>query len=444
MSKKIKKNKFIRKKFYSSKTKYNMNKSKFGNATEDKKHAPTKRILLNNLKIEQNPEMKEQSKQNKKNDEFSLKSKIPQKSNKAVNSGETKIKKKIEDKILSSEEKKIESKSKFYGNTKQSVEKHKNNIEHNKSIKDSKYKDNIKEDSAKSKISENANKKIESTSNICSNKNKNSKSNPSNNAKAIKKMNIKYNDKRINYNENKNIQSNYSESFSDSSDENEFFDDCDSNIGLQEKMIIEEKIRDDAELSKRIKHKTLKEISITKIRTLLQKEEYNELKEYSFPYMRLSEFCYKIMQIKLNKFRKLYFYCPLCEKNYRNYSIPYHIFQSHFVEKDNYLSPREIAKGCASLMENEYIKIKNSLTLFSQLSILYKSTEFRGMGEWAIKADDMITDIIDMDIENTYFNASLDDVNKELSLIFPINKDKKCKKKEKFEKYKKKDKKKCE
>ena len=66
------------------------------------------------------------------------------------------------------------------------------------------------------------------------------------------------------------------------------------------------------------------------------------------------------------------------------------------------------------------------------------------MGEWAIKADDMITDIIDMDIGNTYFNTSLDDVNKELSLIFPINKDKKCKKKEKFEKYKKKDKKKCE
>ena len=235
----------------------------------------------------------------------------------------------------------------------------------------------------------------------------------------------KENPKRTHVEENEKNQNKSSEISSYNSSDESYTDEKDSEIGLQEKMILKEKQIDEEELTRSIKHKNLKEISLKKIRMLFERKEYSILKEYSFPYMKLGQFCYRIYQIKLRTFRKLYFFCPICGKNYKNYSIPFHIFQFHFNEREKYLSSREIAKGCANLLEKEFKKIKNSLTLFSQLSILYKAQEFGMVAEWAWNTENMINEIMELNIGETYFKKSVENVIEELSLILPINKNKK-------------------
>jgi len=180
-------------------------------------------------------------------------------------------------------------------------------------------------------------------------------------------------------------------------------------------------------IAESIKHISKKRVSIEKIQKLFDNGDYAQLREYSFPYMKFSEFCYKIYSIDVKKFRAIYFYCPICEEKLKHFSIAYHIFQFHFNEKEKYINANEIAKGCANLMTKEYTKIKNSLQLFSELAILYNSTETRGANEWGYKAKEMINNIITMDIENEYFNRNLNEANEQLNAKLPLNKDKKKK-----------------
>jgi len=240
-----------------------------------------------------------------------------------------------------------------------------------------------------------------------------------------KNIKIKENSKRTHLEENEKNQNKCSEISSYISRDEIYTDEIDSESGLQEKKILKEKQIDEEELTRSIKHKNLKEISLKKIRMLFEKEEYSRLKEYSFPYMRLGQFCYRIYKIKLRNFRKLYFYCPVCGKKYKNYSIPFHIFQFHFTEREQYLTSREVAKACANLLEKEFKKIKHSIILFSQLSILYKAQKFRMVAEWAWKAENMINEIMELNIGKTYFKKNVENTIEELSLILPINKNKK-------------------
>ena len=163
-----------------------------------------------------------------------------------------------------------------------------------------------------------------------------------------KNIKIKENSKKTHLEENKKNKNESSGISLDNSSDESYTSERDSESGLQEQMILKEKQIEEEELAKSIRHKQLKEISLEKIRVLFEKEEYSLLKEYSFPYMRFGQFCYRIYKIKLRNFRKLYFYCPICGKIYKNYSIPFHIFQFHFKEREQYLTTREIAKGCAN------------------------------------------------------------------------------------------------
>ena len=102
---------------------------------------------------------------------------------------------------------------------------------------------------------------------------------------------------------------------------------------------------------------------------------------YSFPYIKQNDFNHEIYFISPEEFHSLLFYCPICTKNFRHYSMYYHIFQFHFSYVNEFLIPKEIAHGCAKLMEKEYRKIKFSLKLFGVLEILFSECEFFGLSE---------------------------------------------------------------
>ena len=164
--------------------------------------------------------------------------------------------------------------------------------------------------------------------------------------------------------------------------------------------------------------------SLEEIKNIFKEKQYKKIKEYVFPYINIGKFNSLIYPKDIKIFRSLFFYCPICKKIFRNYSISYHIFQNHFSEIENYLSQNEIAYGCAMLLEKEYRKIKNSLENFAELSILFKSTKIKGFGFWTFRAEKIIEEIKRVKIEQIYFKMELSDVKKNLEKKLPLNKNK--------------------
>lgn len=173
--------------------------------------------------------------------------------------------------------------------------------------------------------------------------------------------------------------------------------------------------------------KKSEEISLEKIKRLLQNKDYENLKEYQFPFMNLGAFNTYIYQITIDVFRRLFFYCPICGANFRQYSLPYHIFQNHFNNIDEYLSEREIAMSCAILMKKEHKKIDLSLNIFSQLATLFESCKYKGNSEIIHDAEESINVLKELKIEERYFNATLEEAKNTLNNILPINKNKNIK-----------------
>ena len=62
------------------------------------------------------------------------------------------------------------------------------------------------------------------------------------------------------------------------------------------------------------------------------------------------------------------------------------------------------------MLEKEYRKIKNSLTNFGDLAVLFNLCEIKGINEWSSNAEDEIEEIKKMKIEEIFFKSSLDDV----------------------------------
>ena len=108
----------------------------------------------------------------------------------------------------------------------------------------------------------------------------------------------------------------------------------------------------------------MEKMLLEKIRTLFKNKNYQLLNTYSFPYMTQSDFNFNIFQLDLKHFRKLFFYCPLYNGIFRQYSLYYHIFQNHFKNVNEYLNGKEIANCCAKMMAIEFKKIDNSLIIF--------------------------------------------------------------------------------
>ena len=165
-------------------------------------------------------------------------------------------------------------------------------------------------------------------------------------------------------------------------------------------------------------------IDIEKIKKLLKNKDYESLKEYQFPFMNLGAFNIYIFQITIDVFRRLFFYCPICLENFRQYSLPYHIFQNHFTSIDEYLSEREIAMSCAILMKKEYKKIDLALNTFSQLATLFESCKYKGNSETIHDAEQSIKDLKEMKIDEKFFNTTLNEAKNALNKMFPINKNK--------------------
>lgn len=183
-----------------------------------------------------------------------------------------------------------------------------------------------------------------------------------------------------------------------------------------------------------------KDIIITKIdsgkilpldeaKDLINKKDYQSLLKIKFPYLRQCEFNSEIFQTDLKTFRKLIFSCPICSNGYRNYSIPYHIFQNHFEQINKFLTEKEIAKCCSKLLQLEKEKIEISLNNFSNLALLYDNCKFRGNSLWRQMTNDSILKIKRLNVEKIYFKKSQKEVMDNLSRNLPINKNKNDKRK---------------
>ena len=146
-------------------------------------------------------------------------------------------------------------------------------------------------------------------------------------------------------------------------------------------------------------------------------------------YMPMSKFNEIIFPIDLDQIRTLFFYCPECGDSFRHFSIPNHIFQSHFASIYEYLSEKQIANACAIFLEKEYKKIDKSLKLFSEFAILFDSCKFRGDAQWRLNASESIEIIKKLDINQTYFSISLEQAKEELNSKMPLNKNKVTKRK---------------
>ncbi len=171
---------------------------------------------------------------------------------------------------------------------------------------------------------------------------------------------------------------------------------------------------------KGINQTIVKEISLDDMKKLLKNKEYEALQNYSFPYISQSEFNQKIYPTNKDEFNSLFFYCPVCNINLRHFSMPYHIFQFHFKFIKGYLSQRDIALGCAKLMELEFIKVKSSLEFFSELAVLFTKCEFTGASYWRRNAKSQINELKNLNIKE-YFNKTEEQVIKELQKKLPVN-----------------------
>ena len=145
--------------------------------------------------------------------------------------------------------------------------------------------------------------------------------------------------------------------------------------------------------------------------------------------MRQSKFTHLICNIELKRFRKLLFMCPICSNTFRNFSMPYHIFQYHFDDIENHLTKKEIAKCCSMLMEKEYKKFEIAFKNFIDLSILFRDCDIRGVSIWREKAENSIEALINLKIKNFYKNLTVEDAKNNLSMTLPLNKNKNAKRK---------------
>ena len=165
-------------------------------------------------------------------------------------------------------------------------------------------------------------------------------------------------------------------------------------------------------------------ITLEKIRAYIQEKNYDELQKYIFPYMKLSQFNDAIFRVTIKEFRLFFFYCPLCQKKFRQYSIPFHIFQCHFKECENYLNQKEIANCLAILMNKEYKKIDQALKIYSDLAVVFNKSEYKGNNEEIFNADYSLRVLKKLNIEKEYLNISIEQAKINLSKILPINKNK--------------------
>lgn len=233
---------------------------------------------------------------------------------------------------------------------------------------------------------------------------------------------IKKNNNKIFRNQNNSV--NCSNSIDSEFEENESSGDSSEEIGdsnyLDDKSIEEKK----PIIIKYINNEKNNNISLDKIKKLFRNREYDLLVNYKFPFINQSEFNSKIYPIGLKEIRSLFFYCPLCDGSFRHYSIPSHIFQSHFLHADEYLTQKQIAKSCASILEKEYEKICNSLKIFSEVATIFESCNFVGMSLWRNNARNSINKIKYLNIEEKFFRIALENAKMELSKKMPINKNK--------------------
>lgn len=170
-------------------------------------------------------------------------------------------------------------------------------------------------------------------------------------------------------------------------------------------------------------------ISLDEAKELLFKKDYESLIKVKFPYLSQCDFNSEIFKTDLRIFRKLLFFCPICSKGFRNYSMPYHIFQNHFDQIEAYLTEKEIARCCAKIMKMEKEKIESSLDIFSDLALLYNRCKLGRSSQWRDIAEESIKEIKTLNIEKNYFNKSQKEIMNNLTRILPINKNKNEKRK---------------
>lgn len=171
--------------------------------------------------------------------------------------------------------------------------------------------------------------------------------------------------------------------------------------------------------------------SLDEVKKLFNIMDFKSLSRYRFPYMSEAEFNNKIYFLKQNHFRKLIFYCPICEKNLKHYSMDFHIFEYHFEHIDDFLNIRQIAHGCSKLLENEYKKIKKSLLLFSELAELFMQCSFIGYSNWRSNTNSYIRELKYLNISKLYFSNSNKEIKEILKMKLPVNKSRA--KKDKYE-----------
>ena len=211
---------------------------------------------------------------------------------------------------------------------------------------------------------------------------------------------------------------------------NDFSNDSDDYIGSEDEIIsLEKKISENKNkindiIIKKTNSKDKEEVPLEEVKLKFDKKEYEELQKYEFPYMRQSKFNNEIYQVSIKEFRMLYFYCPVCSQKYRQYSIPYHIFQYHFPLVEKYLNQKEIANCAAKLMQNEYKKIDKSLKFYGELAVLFSGCNYRGNNETIFEADNSLNILKNLDFESKYLNISVEQAKEYLTKILPINKNK--------------------
>ena len=207
-----------------------------------------------------------------------------------------------------------------------------------------------------------------------------------------------------------------------SSDSSEDYMESSDEIISLEKLQMKNNKKPEEIIIKKTDSKTNVNVSLEEIRTYFKDKNYDHLKKYEFPYMKLSRFNDDISRITIKEFRELYFYCPICNQRYRQYSIPFHIFQFHFDEIHKYLNPKEIANCCAMLMNKQYKKIDKAIKIYSYLAILFDGCDYKGNNEEIFNANNSLDIIKNLYISKSYFNLSIEEAKNNLRKILPINK----------------------
>ena len=142
----------------------------------------------------------------------------------------------------------------------------------------------------------------------------------------------------------------------------------------------------------------------------------------------MNDFNHYIRVIDLKLFRKLLFSCPICKSPFKHFSINYHIFQNHFSSIEDFLTDKEIARGCAKIMKIEYKKIESSLETFTELACVFKNCRIPGNSVWKDTAEEEISNLKNLNFKTIFSQIKLNEAIKLLIEKFPLNKNKRYKK----------------